>query len=111
VTFDLPASRIYLAPNSSIHQPFLYDGSGLTFNASGPSLHTFTVSAIRPYSPATDAQINVGDILTRIDDQAADSMTLADIRAMFDKVGETYHLTFLRDGQSLKVNLSVKARI
>jgi predicted aspartyl protease len=111
ISFDLPHSKVYLVPNNSASDPFLFDASGITIKASGPNLRTYTITDVRPYSAGSEAQFKIGDAISKIDGQPADSLTLNDIRSMFCVPGKSYNALVIHDGKSRVVYLKTKSRI
>ena len=53
--------------------------------AEGANYRTFRVRDVLEDSPATEAGLMVGDIVTAIDDTAADTLTLTAINEMLEK--------------------------
>lgn len=103
VVFDFPHHQIFLAPNSHFEDQQQEDKSGLSIVAQGSNLKTFRVTQVRPGTPATDAGIQMGDILAGINDEPAADLTLESIRELFRRVGYKYKLLLDRNGQSLEV--------
>ena len=64
ITFDLRAQTVTLAPNAHFHGPFLVDRSGLSLDH--PSAAVFTVLSVVPGSPAAQAGVVPGAVITAV---------------------------------------------
>ena len=82
VVFDSPGKRILLTPNRSYGDQPQYDQSGLRIRAEGRDFHRFVVTRVVPQSPAVDARIEPGDVITSIDGHPAHELTLTEVRSM-----------------------------
>ena len=105
VTLDYKAKRIILEPAPTFADPFDAAFSGLALIADAPNYRVFRVTELLEDSPATDAGIRVGDVITAIDGTAASAMTLSDIRELFQKP-VSYLLSLRRGNESLRVTLT-----
>jgi S1-C subfamily serine protease len=100
VTLDYRAKRIILEPAATFTYSFDAAFGGLALRAEGPGYRLFRVTELLEDSPATDAGIQVGDVITAIDGTAASALTLSGIREMFEKP-VSYSLSLQRGNQSL----------
>ncbi len=107
VVVDYPRKRFLLTPDAAFSEPFEYDMSGMLVVARDLQFKRFVVKNVMPSSPAAVAGIAVGDELVAIDKQAASSMTLSDIRALFMRPG-THELTIMRGGNAIGVTLAAR---
>src|SRR5882762_2399438 len=64
VIFDYRNRRMILEPNSSLTETFESDMSGIVLTAEGSKLDAFKVFYVVDNSPASEAGLRVGDILT-----------------------------------------------
>lgn len=108
VTFDYSRSRMYLEPNRSFSEPFVYDASGLRLRASRPSFWPPSVSGVRDSSPAQEAGIERGDVLLQIDGRSTDRLKLENIRQTLMRPGKTYTLTLSRSQKVVKTVLRTR---
>jgi hypothetical protein len=108
VIFDFPHEQMILAPNFQFAEYEEEDMSGLTLIAKGPGLKAFEVLAVQPATPAAEAEIQKGDIIAGIDEEAAADLTLASIRSLFRQVGHRYKLVIERNGQTLQVSMQMR---
>jgi predicted metalloprotease with PDZ domain len=105
VILDYTRSRIILEPSSTFAEPFDRAMSGIVVRAEGSDYRTFRVREVLEDSPATEADIAVGDVITAIDGTAAANLTLAAINEMFEKPVRR-ELTIRRGEQLLKRTLT-----
>ena len=101
---DYGRLRIILEPSPTFAEPFDRAHSGIALRAGGADFRTFRVHEVLENSPATDAGIQEGDIITAIDGTSAATLTLSAIAEMFEKPG-TYELTIRRGEQAMTVKL------
>jgi hypothetical protein len=64
ITFDLRAQTVTLVPNARVHAPFLSDRTGMSLDQPSPA--TFAVLSVVPGSPAAQAGLVPGTIITAI---------------------------------------------
>jgi predicted aspartyl protease len=80
VTFDYARQRIILEPNSHHAEPDIYSRTGLRL-AKGPA--GFAVELVMPDSPAIDAKIQAGEVITAVNGTLATSFESAAARKLF----------------------------
>ncbi len=105
VFLDYSRRRIIFEPTPAVRDPFDRAMSGLVLRAFGDDFRTFRVTEILEHSPATQAGIEVGDVITAIDDVPAAQLTLSAIQEMFDKPVRR-SLTIRRGDRTLTVPLT-----
>ena len=76
VVRDYGRRRIILEPSQRFGEPFDRAFSGLALNAQGSDYRTFRVMDVLEESPATDAGIEIGDVIESIDDVPAARLTM-----------------------------------
>jgi predicted aspartyl protease len=108
VTFDYSRSRMYLEPNKSLKEPFIYDASGLRLRASRPSFSPPIVSGVMDTSPALEAGIKQGDVLLEIEDRSTSGVNLETIRTLLKQLDKTFTLTLSRDQKTISVVLKTR---
>jgi hypothetical protein len=86
VTFDYRNGTMALVPNATLHDPDVYERSGLFLIRHAGS--TVVVDA-RPGTPAASAGIAKGDVIASIDGAPAGGMSLGQIRDVFDQPAGT----------------------
>ena len=107
---DYGRLRIILEPSPTFADPFDRAHSGLALRAHGADFRTFRVHEVLEDSPATEAGIQEGDIITAVDGTPAASFTLTALAETLEKPG-TYELTLQRGEQTIKVKLSPRRLI
>lgn len=116
VVFDLPHQRVILEPNLQINTLEDADMSGLAIVAKGGNLRTFEVVGVQKGTPGHDAGIQVGDVISGIDDEPAADYTLTELRDAFQKTGNetaghSYKLLVERNGQTLTLKMKMRRLI
>jgi len=116
VIFDLPHQRVILEPNLQINTLEDADMSGLAIVAKGNNLRTFEVVGVQKGTPGHDAGIQVGDVISGVDDEPAADYTLTELRDAFQKTGNetaghSYKLLVERNGQTLTLKMKMRRLI
>jgi hypothetical protein len=83
VTFDYFNGNLYYRRNQNFNNKFEYNMSGMDVKAVGRKLNRYIVSNIREHSPASRADINVGDELTAINGHLTNELTLGQVNTFF----------------------------
>ena len=102
---DYGRRRIILEPSAIFTRPFDRAFSGLALKTVPPDYRTFRVQELMPASPATEAGIQVGDVVVEIDGMPADGLTLSTLNEMLEKPA-TYGISVRRGSQILKLTLT-----
>jgi hypothetical protein len=109
VFLDYARSRVIYEPTSEAAKPFPERRTfGLTVLASGADLHTFTVTAVRPGSPAEQAGFKKGDVITAWDTHPAAEFTLGQLRIWLSHEGERHQLQVARAGGHLTLPIEIQ---
>jgi hypothetical protein len=80
ITFDYGKQTMALVPNPAFNDPDQYERIGLFLVNKGGKV---TVADARPGTPAADAGIAAGDVISTIDGASTSTMSLEDVRATF----------------------------
>lgn len=103
VIIDYKNSKMYLEKSSRFSDPFEYDMSGLTLNATGEELDTLRVISLKENSPADEIGIEVGDVITSINHRNLKNAKLSEINSLLRRrVGMRIRCKVLRDGVKMK---------
>ncbi|HLJ84336.1 MAG TPA: aspartyl protease family protein [Candidatus Eremiobacteraceae bacterium] len=107
VTFDYDKQTMTLVPNAAFNDPDQYERSGLFLVTQSGKI---IVANARPGTPAADAGIGRGDVITTIDGSPIGSMTLEAVRAIFTKpAGTVIHLGLTaKDGTQRTATLTLR---
>jgi Aspartyl protease/PDZ domain len=106
---DYPNYRIILEPTPEADKPFPgRETYGLTLLASGTDLHTYTVTAVRPGSPAESDGFQKGDLISGKDGKKASEFTLRELRDSVSHAGEHHALEVQRSGELRTTNVEVR---
>ena len=108
VIFDYSRKSIILEKNKFFNDPPEYDMSGMFIVADGPDFMTIKVTYIADGSPAEQAGIKNGDVISKIDDKIAGNYSLDEIRKMFKIDGHEYKLAVNHGG--ILIETSIKLR-
>jgi len=108
--FDYGRRSIILEPSATFADPFDRAMSGIALRGEGSDHRTFRVKEVLENSPATEAGLAEGDVITSIDGVAASTLTLTAILEMLDKA-VARELTLQRGEQVLKVTLTPRRLI
>jgi len=107
VTFDYSAQTMTLVPNASLTEHETYDRSGtFLIEQSGQVV----VADVRPGTPAAEAGLLSGDILTTIAGKPAADYALSDVRTLFRGPAGTVLTLVLtgKDGSRRNVTLTLR---
>jgi len=107
---DYAGRRIILERSSIFADPFDRAYSGASLRAEGSDYRTFRVREVLEDSPAAEAGLAEGDVITSIDDLAADHFTLSAINELFEK-SATHRLTIRRGDRTLEIALTPRPLI
>lgn len=112
VTFNFPQEKLYLHKNASFRKKFYYNLSGITLKAKGSRLQHFEITDIREKSPAENAGMVVGDLVTTINGISTAALNLNQINSFFNsKPGKRIVIEFERDGVKMKKEFRLENQI
>jgi hypothetical protein len=107
IVYDYPRGRVILEPGSRLTEPFVHDMSGLGLRAASRALRAIEIVGISDGSPATAADLRVGDRLLSVNGRPVRSSDLPEIRALLRREG-TVRLTVMRGTQERVVVLELR---
>ena len=109
VTIDYRNARLTLSPTSLVKEPFNYNMSGMEVDNPMPGLPIYTISNIRPNSPAFLAGLKVNDQILSINSSQNSSISLNDINLLLQsKENRKIKMKVLRDGQEIKTQFELQ---
>jgi outer membrane lipoprotein-sorting protein/predicted aspartyl protease len=112
VIFDFSHDRMILEPNSHFKDPYAEDMSGMSLTPEkidGTKL--FRIRQVVLNTPASEAGLQAGDLVTAIDGQPATDFTEGHIERMFTQDGREVALTIKRDEKVLQARLKLRRLI
>lgn len=105
VFLDYDHGRIIFEPAANFSDPFDRAQSGLALAAEGRDYKTFRITDVLENSPASEAGLQKGDLIIRVNEKAAPELTLTKIGEFFEK-STPYKMTVRRGDQTLEVTLT-----
>jgi hypothetical protein len=111
VIVDYRRARVILEANKQLASPFTFDMSGMSLSAQGPELREYRVRTLIEGSPAAEAGVKVGDIITDVDGKPLARMTLSQIRQMLRKENKVYVLSIRRGDEVSRIRLKTRKLI
>jgi hypothetical protein len=111
VTFDYSQQRMWFEPATDLAAPFVSDQTGLLLMAQGPTLGEFSVFGTVAGSPAVEAGLQPGDVLTHVDGQSLAGSTLDQLRIRFRNGTKPWKITVRRGTQTLEVTVKPRPLI
>jgi len=108
VTFDYANKTVTFEPGEGFDKPFEADMTGLAVTREPAG---FVVRFVNPATPASEAGIQAGDILTRIDGKPASAMDPAALRTLSQQDGSTVEFEFKRGSATQTVTLRLRRLI
>ncbi len=102
---DYGRRRIILEPSPSFAEPFGRALSGIAVVAEGADYRTFLVRDVLENSPASEAGITVGDIITSVDGISAAALTLTALNETLENPSP-HALTIRRGDNAINVTLT-----
>jgi hypothetical protein len=102
---DYGRRRIILEPSPRFDEPFARAYSGVALRADGLDYRTFRVKEVLEDSPATDAGIEVADVVTAVDGIAASHFTLTSLNELLERAVPC-DLTIQRRDRTVNVRLT-----
>lgn len=112
VILDYHRETVYLRPTRDYDQEFEYDKSGLIIVAGGPNLNQFTVQSVIKDSPAGEAGIKEGDIITNLNWWPTWLYSLENVASRLrKKEGKRIKMTIRRNGEKHKFTFHLRKLI
>ncbi len=107
ITFDYGRQTMALVPNAAFSSPDQYERIGIFLITHGGKV---IVADARPGTPAAQAGIERGDVISSIDGAATSTMSLEEVRATFSKpAGTVLHLGLVaKDGTHRNVAVTLR---
>ncbi|HEY3951336.1 aspartyl protease family protein [Phenylobacterium sp.] len=111
VTIDYVHQWVALEPNRRFSEPFPGDASGLQLSADGDDFRTFVVDGVVPGSPASEAGLETGDVLSALDGRPASAFTLWQVQEALKAAGSVVGLKVRRGDRTFSKPLRLRELI
>lgn len=111
VILDYPHRRMILEPSAAFGQPLETDMLGLMIAASGKDFTEIRIHDIAPGSPAEEAGLRVGDLLTSLDGAPFIAASLERLWKLRGEGGPAVKLGVARGSEALVLTLRPRRRI
>jgi len=108
VIFDYAHKRMILEPNGDLAAPFEYDMSGIRLRAEGDDFKILRVRRLVENSPATEAGLHEGDVISAVDGKPVAELSLSQISQMFKQEGKEYLLDIIRADEKKQFRLKLR---
>ncbi len=108
---DYSRSQAFLEPNDHSGDPFEFDMSGISLASQGPLLNEYRARSVIAGSPASEAGVSAGDLLTAIEGRATQTMTLSDVRRLFRQPDRQFALELKRGERRVQMKLKTRKLI
>jgi hypothetical protein len=109
VTFDYSRQHLWLEPTGRTRGPQPFDASGIEVRPTDG--HEFAIAGVGPESPAAEARLRIGDIVTEVNGRRAQDMTLGEIQDAFNRAGQPCTVAIERDGHAETATLQLRRRL
>jgi hypothetical protein len=109
VVFDYSRNQMILEPNVHFAEPYEFDMAGLMPVAEGTNLDVFRVYHVIDGSPAQEAGVRAGDVISAIDGRTSAELSLEQVRRLFKQgEGKEYRVSLLRGEETVEVPLRLR---
>jgi PDZ domain-containing secreted protein len=105
VTFDYPHHRVAFEAGPEFRKPFEAEMSGATISRDATG---WSVRLVNPDTPASEAGLREGDVLTQVDDQPAATLDPAALRKLMQTEGRAVRLGVRRGDRDETVTLVLR---
>jgi len=102
---DYSHNRVIFEPNATFAEKLDRASAGLRIHAEGSDFRVFRIKNVLEDSPASEARLQPGDIVSAIDGRPASELTLTKLNEMFERP-VTYKLTVRRGEQVINISLT-----
>ena len=106
LVFDYHGQRLFIEPNDSFVEPFEYNMSGITIEKALDG--KYVIKQVHDSSPASEAGLQEGDIILKINDKIINEYEFFDLHSMLKQKGVKLNLFVERDGKEMKVTLMLR---
>lgn len=108
VIFDSARRELILEPNAHFTEAYEHNMSGVGLRAEGENFGVVKVHSIIKDSPAAEAGLREGDVITAIGGEPISSFSLDRLYQMFKQEGREYQISIMRGRESVRVRLRLR---
>jgi len=108
VTFDYSHHRVLFEPAKNFERPFETDMSGAALTRAAGEI---AVRWVSPETPAAEAGLQAGDIVTEVDGEPAERVDMAALRLRFQQAGRPVRLQVKRGAEKMEMTLTLRRLI
>jgi predicted aspartyl protease len=108
VILDYSRNRMILEPNSNFSDPYENDMSGFAVASDEADCKAMKVESVMENSPAAEAGLQPGDIITAIDGKPTDSFASDELEKLFRQHGKELTLTVKRGEGVIQTKLKLR---
>ena len=107
VTLDYPGNRLILEPGDE-PKPSETDMSGIVWDAEPPDFQTFRVTQVQDDSPASEAGVQVGDVLVSLDGRPAGELRKWKVTEALKRPGAQVEMVLKRNGNNMRIKMTLR---
>ena len=111
VVLDYSRSKIVLEKNRFFDDPFEYDMCGIRFIMEGEQFERLKVFYVFEGSPAAEAGVGEGDVVTAIDGRDAGSFSREALREYMEREGKEVRLTINRGDTTTEMTVRLRRMV
>jgi C-terminal processing protease CtpA/Prc len=100
-----------LEPNSSFYEPYEVGMSGIGFEYDKSNCNLYRIESIEPNSPASEAGLQPGDIVTAIDARPLEDVSSNEFEQIFKQHGKQLTLTIKRGEELIQKRITLRRSI
>jgi hypothetical protein len=110
VTLDYTGNRLILEPGDE-PKPSETDMAGIVWDAEPPDYQTFRVTQVQDDSPASEAGVQVGDVLVSLDGRPASELRKWKVTEALKRPGAQVQMVLNRDGNNIRVKVTLRRMV
>jgi hypothetical protein len=111
VVLDYSRSQMVLEKNRFFREPSEFEMSGIRFVMEGPDFEVLKVFSVFDGSPAAEAGIGAGDVITAIDGREAKRFNRETLRDYLERDGKEVRLTIQQNGKTHDVKIVLRRMV
>ncbi len=109
--FDYSRKRLILEAKEGLSEPFEYNMVGIRLRAESDDFKILKVRRVGENSPAEEAGVREGDVISAINGTPATELTIPEINKMFRQESKEYSLEIIRGVEKIQIKLKSRRLI